>query len=71
MPYKTSIEKILKSIRPWQFKCATTKKIVIFAPTKIMEYEDGGIGIAWSCSYGEDCQNQDCRYSRAWKNRHK
>ena len=40
------------------------KKTVIIAPVRIIESEDGGMSVSWSCSRGVSCRDRDCRYSR-------
>jgi len=62
---------IFSATRPAKLYCEHMKEHVILAVTKVMVYEDGSIGLAWSCSHGEICGNEHCRYSRAWKEKHK
>jgi len=65
------IKDIASALEPKVVDCPYKKKRVIFVVTKIMIYEDGSIGLAWSCSNGEDCDIDYCRYSRAWKQKRK
>ena len=49
----------------------TTKSrvTVIIAPIKLVEFEDGSLGVSFACSRGAFCHDPYCRYSRVGKNR--
>jgi len=48
-----------------------TKKTVtvIIAPIRLIEYEDGSLGVGFACSRGVFCHDPYCRYSKMGKNR--
>lgn len=63
----TLLKDVIAAVEPKVIDCPYRNMKVIFVVTKIMFYEDGSIGLAWGCSYAEDCDVPFCRYSRAWK----
>ena len=40
---------------------------VIIAPIRLMELEDGSLGVGFACSRGPYCNDPHCRYSKKAK----
>jgi hypothetical protein len=40
---------------------------VIIAPIRLMELEDGSLGVSYACSRGSYCHDPHCRYSKTAK----
>jgi len=40
---------------------------VIIAPIRLMELEDGSLGVGYACSRGPHCNDPYCRYSKTAK----
>jgi hypothetical protein len=43
------------------------KATVIIAPIRLVEMEDGGLGVSYACSRGAYCNDPYCRYSKTAK----
>lgn len=40
---------------------------VIIAPIKVVEFEDGSLGVSFACNRGAFCHDPHCRYSKTAK----
>jgi len=55
-----------RSIVCHEYTTGTVARVVgvIISPIRIMKLADGSYSIAWGCSLGISCKNEQCRYAR-------